>query len=293
MKDIFREYEVKNHKNANPAKFDTDAPEGYDKKTAAMLLTESKLRMADYQERLYAGRERALLIIFQAMDAAGKDSAVKHVMSGLNPQGTMVRSFKQPSAVEYGHDFLWRHVLALPERGQIGIHNRSHYESVLVCKVHPEYILRENIPGIRNVKDIDKNFWKRRYAQIRNFEQHLHDNGTTVLKFFLNVSREVQKERFLERIDDPAKNWKFAAGDIEERRHWNNYMEAYKEAMAETSTSDCPWYMIPADKKWFARLAISTVLEETLKKINPQFPVLPEEAAAGLQLARKKLEAEK
>ncbi|PST82986.1 polyphosphate--nucleotide phosphotransferase [Pedobacter yulinensis] len=293
MKEPFLYYQVKNHKNADPSRFDTSAPEGFNKKTAALLLAESKLRLADYQERLYAGRERALLIIFQAMDAAGKDSAVKHVMSGMNPQGTTVRSFKQPSAVEYDHDFLWRHVLALPERGQIGIHNRSHYESVLVCKVHPELVLKENLPGIKTTGDVNKAFWKARYAQIRNFEQHLHENGTTVLKFFLNVSPEVQKERLLERIEDPTKNWKFAAGDIEERRHWSDYMKAYRAALAETSTPDCPWYMIPADKKWFARLAISYILEETLKKMDPRFPVLPESDQAGLASSRNALLSEK
>src|SRR6476661_2823607 len=201
----------------------------YSKDQAGDLLEEYKEAMEELQEKLYASNSYSVLLIFQAMDAAGKDSAIKHVMSGLNPQGTQVFSFKQPSAEEYDHDFLWRHYKALPEKGRIGIHNRSHYENVLVCKVHPELVLKENIPGISSTEQLDDRFWKQRYESIKGFEEHLTRNGTLIFKFFLNVSRKEQKERFLERINDPLKNWKFSAFDVNEREHWNEYMEAYEE----------------------------------------------------------------
>lgn len=226
------------------------------------------------------------------MDAAGKDSAIEHVMSGLNPQGCQVYSFKTPTPEEYEHDFLWRHYKALPERGRIGIHNRSHYENVLVCKVHPEYILSENIPGFDDVKKISKSFWQQRYKSIKNFEEHLTDNGTVILKFFLHVSRDEQKKRFLERIDDSTKNWKFSSGDIKERALWDEYMDAYEDAINETSTSASPWHIIPADKKWFARLAISEIIEDKLKSLDLKFPVLDEEEEAKLGEARRILLSE-
>lgn len=260
-----------------------------DKQSGQALLETIKLKLSIYQETLYAENSHSLLIIFQAMDAAGKDSAVAHVMSGLNPQGCQVFSFKTPTANEYEHDFLWRHNLAMPQRGRIGIHNRSHYENVLVCKVHPEYVLNERIPGFNEVKKIDKNFWKSRYESIRNFEKHLTDNGTVILKFFLYVSPEEQKERFLDRINDPSKNWKFSASDISERALWKDYMLAYEDAITETSTPNAPWHIIPADKKWFARLTISQVIEKTFEGLNLKFPVLPEEEMAKLEEYRKKL----
>lgn len=263
------------------------------KESAVEALKDFKKKFAGHQEKLYAENSRSILIIFQAMDAAGKDSAIEHVMSGLNPQGTQVYAFKVPTSEEYEHDFLWRHYKALPERGRIGIHNRSHYENVLVCKVHPEYILSENIPGYQEVKKIDKQFWKHRYQSIRNFEEHLTVNGTVILKFFLHVSRDVQKERFLERIDDPAKNWKFSSGDIKERALWDKYMKAYEEAINETATPDAPWYIIPADKKWFARLAISHIIEDKLKSLNLKFPVLPQSEVAKLDECKQMLLDEK
>jgi len=263
-----------------------------DKEVGKATLEVVKEKLSKYQETLYAENAHSVLIIFQAMDAAGKDSAISHVMSGLNPQGCQVFSFKTPTANEYEHDFLWRHYLALPQRGRIGIHNRSHYENVLVCKVHPEYILSERIPGYQDVKNIDKNFWKARYDSIRNFEKHLSANGTVVLKFFLNVSEETQKERFLDRINDPAKNWKFSSADIAERGMWKEYMAAYEEAISETSTDDAPWYIIPADKKWYARLAISQILEQTFNDMNLKFPELPEEEMEKLEDYKKQLLAE-
>lgn len=269
-----KKFSLKNHK--------TDYTGGYNKEKAKDALVNSKIELNHLQEKLYASGKHSVLIIFQAMDAAGKDSAIEHVMSGLNPQGCQVYTFKVPTSEEYEHDFLWRHYKALPERGRIGIHNRSHYENVLVCKVHPEYILSENIPGLNDVKKINKSFWQQRYKSIRNFEEHLTANGTVILKFFLNVSRDEQKQRFLERIDDPTKNWKFSSGDIKERALWDKYMEAYQDAINETSTVESPWHIIPADKKWFARLAISEIIEDKLKNLDLKFPVLGEAEVAKL-----------
>lgn len=269
-----KKFSLKNHK--------TDFTGGYNKEKAKDALVNSKIELDHLQEKLYASGKHSVLIIFQAMDAAGKDSAIEHVMSGLNPQGCQVYTFKVPTSEEYEHDFLWRHYKALPERGRIGIHNRSHYENVLVCKVHPEYVLSENIPGFNDVKKINKSFWQQRYKSIRNFEEHLTANGTVILKFFLNVSRDEQKQRFLERIDDPTKNWKFSSGDIKERALWDKYMEAYQDAINETSTVESPWHIIPADKKWFARLAISEIIEDKLKSLDLKFPILGETEVAKL-----------
>lgn len=260
-----------------------------DKATAKGELESVKAGLSHHQESLYASDSHALLIIFQAMDAAGKDSAIEHVMSGLNPQGCQVYSFKTPNSEEYEHDFLWRHYKALPERGRIGIHNRSHYENVLVCKVHPEYVLNENIPQYGDVKKIDKNFWKNRYESIRNFEKHLVENGTTIIKIFLYVSKDEQKQRFLDRINEPIKNWKFSAGDLKERALWDKYMSAYQDAIKETSTEKSPWYVIPADKKWYARLAISQIIAETLESMKLKFPVLPDDQLAQLDTLKQQL----
>ena len=269
--------------------FSTTYSGDLDKDLGKAELEAVKEKLSNHQETLYAQNTNAVLIIFQAMDAAGKDSAISHVMSGLNPQGCQVYSFKTPTANEYEHDFLWRHYLALPQRGRIGIHNRSHYENVLVCKVHPEYVLNERIPGYDDVKKIDKTFWKNRYDSIRNFEKHLTESGTVILKFFLNVSQDEQKARFLDRINDPSKNWKFSSADISERELWKDYMSAYEEAITETSTADAPWYIIPADKKWYARLTISKILEETFKDMNLKFPVLPQEEMDKLEGYKKQL----
>lgn len=263
------------------------------KERSKIELEKIKIKMDELQELLYANGKQSLLIIFQAMDAAGKDGAIEHVMSGLNPQGCQVYSFKTPNSEEYKHDFLWRHYKALPERGKIGVHNRSHYEFVLVCKVHPEYVLSEGIPAYDAVKKLDAKFWKNRYQSIKAFEKHLTDNGTTVLKFFLNVSPEEQRQRFLDRIKDPAKNWKFSSGDIKERGFWSDYMAAYEAAFAETSTPNAPWYIVPADNKWYTRLVISEVILDALKKMNLKSPVLPADERARLDEASNALEAEK
>lgn len=273
--------------------FNTTYDGHLDKEMGKEELKKVKEQLYAYQEILYASGSHAILVVFQAMDAAGKDSAIEHVMSGINPQGCQVYSFKTPSSEEYKHDFLWRHYKALPEKGKIGIHNRSHYENVLVCKVHPEYIMSENIAGYSNVKNIDQKFWKNRYENIRNFEKQLTDNGTVILKFFLHVSKEEQKQRFLDRIEDLAKNWKFAAGDLKERALWTMYMQAYQDAIQETATANAPWYVIPADKKWYARLAISQIIAETLAELKLKFPVLPQKEAEQLAACKQQLLAEK
>jgi PPK2 family polyphosphate:nucleotide phosphotransferase len=223
------------------------------------------------------------------MDAAGKDGAIEHVLTGINPQGVSVASFKQPSDEELDHDYLWRCAKALPERGKIGIFNRSHYEEVLVVRVHDGILQAQHLPDeIKNDKDI----WKKRFRQIRDFETHLVENGTRVIKFFLNVSKEEQKQRFLARIDEKEKNWKFSMGDAKERAKWDEYMQAYEEAIAATSTEAAPWYVIPADKKWFARLAVSEAILRTMESMAPKYPVVTEEHRRELLEARKVLEAE-
>lgn len=292
MKDIINRFKISNPKSFILDKYDTGDSAGYEKETADELLADLIEETAKLQTELYAANGRALLIIFQAMDAAGKDSAIAHTMSGLNPQGCQVYSFKQPTSEDYEHDFLWRHYKALPERGRIGIHNRSHYENVLVTKVHPEFILKENIPGITKVKDIGKKFWDQRYESIRDFEKHLSLNGTVIVKFFLHLSKDEQKKRFLKRIEDPEKNWKFSSGDIQERQLWGDYMKAYEAAIQQTSTNDNPWYVVPADKKWFTRIAVSTIILQTLKDMKLEYPVLPKEEKEKLEETKRILEAE-
>lgn len=293
MKNIIEKFKVTDGKKFSLKNYDTGFTGGYKKEDADSVLSDLIKEIADLQTELYAANQYALLILFQAMDAAGKDSAIDHSMSGINPQGCQVYSFKQPSTEDYEHDFLWRHYKALPERGRIGIHNRSHYENVLVTRVHPEFLLKEHLPGINGVKDVKKKFWEKRYQSICNFEDHLATNGTAMIKFFLHVSADEQKERFLKRIDDPSKNWKFSAADIKERQHWDEYMKAYEEAISATATDDCPWYVIPADKKWFTRICISTIILDTLKQLKLSYPVLPQAEADQLQQIKKQLEEEK
>jgi len=260
-----------------------------DKKDAVKDLETNVLRLAELQDVLYAENIHALLIIFQAMDAAGKDSVIKHVMSGINPQGCQVTAFKQPSAEELDHDFLWRCQKALPERGRIGIFNRSHYEEVLVVRVHRGYLEGQQLPDA--VKK-DKDIWKKRFKQIRNWEDMLAENGTHVVKFFLNVSKDEQKKRFLERIERPEKNWKFNSGDSKERALWSGYMKAYEEAIAATSTERSPWYIIPADKKWFTRLAVAEVIVKKLESLDLKYPEVTDEQRSELSEAKKILEDE-
>ncbi len=240
------------------------------------------------QDILYAQNTYALLLVFQAMDAAGKDSVIKHVMSGVNPQGCQVYSFKAPSAEELEHDFLWRCSKALPERGRIGIFNRSYYEEALVVRVHPEILESEHLPaGV-----IGKDIWKNRFGDINDFERHLSRSGLVILKFFLHVSKKEQKKRFLDRIDQPEKNWKFSATDTKEREHWDQYMDAYEEVFSHTSTEWAPWYIVPADKKWFTRAVVAEVIVEKLKSLNLKYPRVSEERKKDLLAAKKMLENE-
>ncbi|MDB5119964.1 MAG: polyphosphate:nucleotide phosphotransferase, family [Sphingobacteriales bacterium] len=257
------------------------------KEDSTKILSNNIAELKVLQEKLYSSNRFSLLLIFQAMDAAGKDSAIEHVMSGINPQGCEVYSFKQPSSEELEHDFLWRHAKALPKKGMIGIHNRSHYENVLVCKVHPNIITDHD--DRLSFEDIDEEFWRKRYESIRDFEKHLVRNGTVIIKFFLNVSKEEQKERFLDRINEPFKNWKFSSFDIEERKKWTDYMNAYESAITETSKDHAPWYVIPADKKWFSRMAISEIIKETLKSLDLEIPELSKEELEGLIRSKEEL----
>ena len=262
------------------------------KADSTKLLNEGRKHLAVIQDKLYAHNRFSVLIILQAMDAAGKDGAVKHIMSGFNPTGVKVFSFKAPNALELDHDYMWRHQIAMPPRGEIGIHNRSQYENVLVTQVHPEFVMGENIPGVEAVKDIDKKFWEQRYKQIRRLEKNLADNGMVIMKFFLHVSKKEQKKRFLERIDDPGKNWKFSLSDLKERAFWDDYQRVYSEVMSETSTDYAPWFVIPADDKWFARLAIASVIYRQFEKLDLSYPVVSDAQKVELQKAKAKLLSE-
>jgi len=262
------------------------------KQESEKMLDASRKYLADVQDKLYAHNRYSVLIIFQAMDAAGKDGAVKHIMSGFNPLGVKVYSFKAPNAFELDHDYLWRHEIALPARGEIAIHNRSHYENVLATKVHPQWILNENIPGIESVEKVNDKFWEQRYKQIRRFEKNLADNGMIIMKFFLNVSKKEQKKRFLERIEAPGKNWKFSLSDLKERVHWDDYQKAYEVAMSETSTEHAPWFVIPADDKWYARLAIASIISKQFDKLELSYPVVSQAQKQELQRAKVQLMAE-
>jgi PPK2 family polyphosphate:nucleotide phosphotransferase len=252
--------------------------------TESLLVKEREL-IDGLQDRLYAENQWALLLIFQAPDGAGKDSTIEHVLSGLNPQGAAARSFKTPSSEELSHDFLWRCYKALPERGKIGIFNRSHYEEVLIIKVQPELLDYQRLPPAL----VTKKIWDERYEDINAMERHLARSGTMIRKFYLNVSKNEQKKRFLERIDDPAKNWKFEYADIDKRKQWKAYRRAYDEMLSATSTDWAPWYVIPADRKWFTRLAVAQVIREALQEIDPKFPELSPKQRAELQKAKQAL----
>lgn len=256
---------------------------------ADALLKRGIQLLAEFQDKLYAQNTYALLCVFQAMDAAGKDGTIKHVMSGLNPQGCQVFSFKQPSAEELDHDYLWRYAKAVPERGRIGIFNRSYYEEVLVVRVHQELLERQQLPqSLKQSKDI----WKQRFEEINNFEKYLENNGIIVLKFFLNISKKEQKKRFMERLDRPEKNWKFSAADVRERQLWDDYMAAYEDAFRHTSTAWAPWYIIPADRKWYTRLVVAGIIYETLEGLGLAYPEVTDAQRATLAEARRLLEQE-
>ncbi len=260
-----------------------------DKKEAKAMLAEGIVRLSELQERLYAEGRWSVLIVLQAMDAAGKDSIIKHVMSGINPQGCEVHSFKQPSAEELKHDFLWRVAQRLPTNGRIGIFNRSHYEEVLTVRVHKELLDREKLPKSVAGKDI----WQQRFEDIRAFERHLARNGTLILKFFLNVSRDEQRKRFLDRIDEPAKRWKFSMGDVAERKLWDKYMAAYEDMIRHTSTPEAPWFVVPADHKWFTRMVVAGAIVQAMQGLALDYPKVTGKALKGLKKAEKALKAEK
>ncbi len=260
------------------------------KKGAEKDLEKGIEKLAELQDMLYAHDQYSILLIFQAMDAAGKDGTIKHVMSGVNPQGCQVTSFKVPSAEELDHDYLWRCVKQLPERGRIGIFNRSYYEEVLVTRVHPQILQNQKLPALPKAPEKDQKFWKQRFDDINNFEKYLSNQGTIILKFFLHVSPEEQKKRLLDRIADSSKNWKFSIGDLHERALWPQYMEAYEEILKHTSTAAAPWYVIPADKKWFMRAAVSDIIVERLQQLKLHYPIINDTQKADLVKAKEMLE---
>lgn len=294
MKEHIKKFLISPKTKVKLADYNPAYKDGFESEADAHQQLEDDIkRLRKLQEKLYADNRRSVLLIFQAMDAAGKDGTIKHVMSGLNPQGCQVYSFKHPSDEEYDHDFLWRHYKALPERGRIGIFNRSHYENVLICKVHPQYVLSERLPNINSVDDINDDFWQKRYKQIRRFEKNIAQNGTVILKFFLHLSKDEQRNRFLERIDNPEKNWKFSFGDINERNYWDEYQTTYEDALSNTSLEVAPWYVIPADNKWFTRAAIANIIADKLESLDLNYPELPQEEKDKLAAARQKLTSEK
>ncbi len=280
--DHGKHFYMKDHDPAQTAGVDS-------KDEAKRLLQEGVAKLSVLQDKLYAENGWALLLIFQAMDAAGKDGVIKHVMSGVNPQGCQVYSFKAPSAEELNHDYLWRTMKCVPERGRIGIFNRSYYEEVLVVRVHPELLKAQHIPPSLITKDI----WKERYEDISAFERYMTRNGILIRKFFLNVSRKEQKRRFLDRLDHPEKNWKFSVADIRERACWDDYMEAYQDMIRHTSTPEAPWHVIPADNKWFTRIAVASAIVDTLEDLNLSYPTVDAAKAKELAAARKLLEGKK
>lgn len=272
MKSYTEKFIVKPKEGVKLKELASDFTGGMKKKEGEKELQKNVEELTSFQELFWADNRYSLLIVLQAPDAAGKDGAIRHVMSGLNPQSCRVYSYKTPSKEELDHDYLWRHYKDLPERGMIGIFNRSHYENVLVTKVNPQFVLNENIPDINDMKDIDKKFWEQRYEQINNFEKHLAQNGTVVLKFFLNISKEEQKERLLARLQEEDKNWKFSSDDLKARAQWDEYHEAYEDMLNKTSTDYAPWFVIPADKKFFARVAIGEIIVEKLKSLDLKYP---------------------
>ncbi len=267
---------------------DKKVPKEKRKEYAQELLKGDVEELAEAQALLYAADTWSVLLIFQAMDAAGKDGTIRHVMSGVNPQGCQVFSFKHPSHEELDHNFLWRCMKALPERGRIGIFNRSYYEEVLIVKVHPELVEYQRLPYDK----VNKDFWQARYDDINAFERHLARNGTLILKFFLNVSREEQRQRFLDRLNEPEKHWKFSAGDVKERAYWDSYMEAYEEMLEATSTKWAPWYVVPADHKWVTRAVVAQIVSQQIKSLNLAYPEVTTEKLLAIEKAKKELEGE-
>ena len=289
-KNFVHPYRVTDGKKFRLKDFDpADTGDLKSKEGAAELLRHGVEMLAEYQEKLYADDTRALLLVFQAMDAAGKDGTIKHVMSGVNPQGCEVFSFKSPSALELDHDFLWRSNICLPERGRIGIFNRSYYEETLVVRVHPELLAKEKLPADL----VGKHLWRERFEDINAYERYLTRNGVVIRKFFLNVSKEEQKRRFLSRLEESDKNWKFSVSDAKEREHWDEYMEAYQDMISHTSTEEAPWYVVPADNKWYTRLVVAAAIVDTLESLKLRFPTVSAEKKKELEAVRRMLLKEK
>jgi len=289
VSDFSKTYRVDNGRKFRLKDFDpADASGVKSKKVAEKILPSGVQRLSELQDMLYAQNRWAILLIFQAMDAAGKDGAIKHVMSGINPQGCQVYSFKQPSAEDLNHDFMWRTNKCIPERGRIGIFNRSYYEEVLVVRVHKELLGRERIPPSL----VTKNIWNERFADVNAYEHYLSRNGVVIRKFFLNVSKEEQKKRFMSRLDEPTKNWKFSSSDIAERERWNEYMAAYEEMIQHTATPHAPWYVVPADKKWYTRLVVAAAVIHALDDLNLHYPIVDAAKRKELKAARVALENE-
>ena len=287
---LVRPFQVTDGRRFRLSAVDPESTGGFESKEAARARFERELEaLRELQEKLYAQDRWALLLIFQGMDAAGKDSAVKHVMSGVNPQGTQVHAFKAPSSEELDHDFLWRTTCRLPERGRIGIFNRSYYEEVLVVRVHPELLAGQRLPPERVTPQI----WTERFDAINAFERYLGQNGVIVRKFFLHLSRREQRKRFLERLEDPEKHWKFSLGDVRERRHWDAYMAAYEDVIRRTSTPDAPWHVVPADHKWFTRLVVVSAIVDTLRSLDLRFPTLDPTRSKEIEAARVALAGER
>ena len=286
----WKKCEVKPDKEINLSKIKTYADlKKNDKNALKTALSQDTKEIAAFQYKLYAENRQSLLIILQGMDSAGKDGTIKHIISGVNPQGVLVCSFKHPSAVELEHDFLWRHAVKLPEHGQITIFNRSHYENVLISRVHPEIVLAERLPGIDSIHKIKKDFWHIRYQKINDFEKNIVQSGTQVLKFFLHLSKDEQRNRFLERIENKEKHWKFSSNDITERKFWKEYQHVYEQALKHTSTKTAPWYIIPADDKLSAHLLIGRIILEKMKKMNPSLPPVDKKEEELMKKAKEDL----
>lgn len=291
MKITINDFRVIEGKSVNLKNYTTQSPENFKKNKKEI---KKIIKSIDYyQNILNAENKQSLLIILQGIDAAGKDSSIRAIMTGVNPQGVNVSSFKTPSSLEYEHDYLWRHIIKMPERGKIEIFNRSHYENVLVCKVHPEFILNEKIPTINSVKDINDGFFEKRYEEIKNFENRMFNNGTRIIKFFLNISKDEQKKRFIKRINEKEKNWKFSASDLKERKFWNEYQKAFAMAFENTSTENCPWFIVPFDNKSYGQLVMAYIINETLKSMNPKYPEVNKQEKEALKIAYQDLLNEK
>jgi len=284
---------IKNPKDFKLNNLDTNYKAGfYSESELKDFLNSYSEKIAGLQEKLYAQDKYSVLLVLQAIDAAGKDSCIKHVFTGVNPQGVHVVNFKQPSKEELDHDYMWRIYKNLPERGLIGVFNRSHYEEVLVTKVHPEYLLNQNIPNIESINDVNDDFWKNRYNTINQFEKHLHDNGTMIIKVFLNLSKDEQKQRFIDRIKTPKKNWKFSYADLKERKRWDDYQITFEQMIKNTSTDYAPWHVVPSDNQWISRAIVSEILLEKLESLNLKYPKLNDEEMTLLKQGLQELESE-